>query len=299
MLTTSKHHPNGGAISHCDNAQLEQAIARFQAGDAASLGEVIRLVEPRALTLIRFHKTNHYRPEDELLSDINFKLMRSIRKFDARRASGFSYVSRIIDSSLRTSVSNQRRNWQRYSELSDEIANRLPARSDDWSVCDDLVFKVKSRVRTTLTDETELSACRWLVESFCQDGFASRRHACADACMGVFQLSHARSRELHDQVMLEVRRVLYGDLKPREQIIPGRLLGTRAAWMARYSPLLTQSEFTWFCVLMAGLAPYLLLLIVDPAKSNSHRQDRNPAIGRRNLELILYGCPDARPLFDI
>jgi hypothetical protein len=99
--------------------------------------------------------------------------------------------------------------------------------------------------------------------------------------------------------MLEVRRALFDDLKRREQITPGHLLGTRAAWMARYSPLLTESEFTRFCVLMANLAPYLLLLILDPAKANNHRADRNPAIGRRNLELILYGCPDAKPLFYI
>jgi hypothetical protein len=296
MFTTSKHHPNGGAVPHCDNAQLEQAIFRYQAGDAASLGEVVRLVEPRALTLIRFYKTNLYQPESELLSDIAVKLMRSIGKFDARRASGFSYVSRIIDSSLRTSVSNQRRTWSRYAELDVELVNTLPAKTDNWERADDLVHKIRSRVRTTLSNETELSACRWLVESFCVDGFASRRHACADACMGVFQLSHARSRELHDLVMLAVRRVLFDDLKPREQIIPGRLLGTRAAWMARYSPLLTESEFTRFCVLMSGLAPYVML-IVGPA-NRSHRQDRNPAVGRRNLELILYGDPHSRPLFD-
>ena len=164
-------------------------IARYQAGDAGSLGEVVRLTQPRAQTLIRFYKTHLYRPEDELLSDIAVKLMRSVGRFDPKRASGFSYVSRIIDSSLKTAVSNQRRHWSRNVELDIELTNSLPARSDDWSVCDDLVFKVKSRVRTTLTDETELSACRWLINSFCQDGFASRRHACADACMGAYQLS--------------------------------------------------------------------------------------------------------------
>jgi hypothetical protein len=189
MFTTSKHHPNGGAVSHCDNVQLEQAIVRFQGGDAGSLGEIVQLVEPRALTLIRFHKTTQYQSESELLSEINFKLIRSVGRFDVRRASGFAYVSRIIDSSLKTAVSNQRRHWSRNVELDIELTNSLPARSDDWSVCDDLVFKVKSRVRTTLTDETELSACRWLINSFCQDGFASRRHACADACMGAYQLS--------------------------------------------------------------------------------------------------------------
>jgi hypothetical protein len=292
-MFTSRHNPLG-TTPHLNNGRLEAAISRYQAGDAESLGEIVQLVEPRVLTLIRFHKTHHYRPEDELLSDVNFKLMRSIGRFDARRATGFAYVSRIIDSSLKTAVSNQRRHWARYTEL----ANMLPARPDDGERMDDLVFKVKSQVRTTLTDETELNAQRWLVESFCQEGFAARRHTCADVCMGAFRLSHARSRELYDLTMLEVRRVLYDSVKQREQIVAGRLLGTRGAWMTQYSPLLSAAEFSRFVVLMRNLAPYLLLLIIDPAKSNNHRRDRNPTIGRQTLELILYGHPNAKPLFE-
>jgi hypothetical protein len=39
-----------------------------------------------------------------------------------------------------------------------------------------------------------------------------------------------------------------------------------------------------------------LLFIIDPA-NKSHQQDRNPAIGRQNLELILNGHPEAKQLF--
>jgi hypothetical protein len=297
MFTSSKHHPNGGAVSHCDNTQLEQAIARFQNGNAGSLGEVVRLVEPRSLALIRYFKTSQYQSEPELLSDINFKLLRSIAKFDPAKGTGFTYISKIIDSSLRTSVSNQRRSWARSVELDSELANMLPARSDNWEKADDLIYKIRSRARTTLTDEIEISAQRWLIDSFCQEGFTARRHTCADTAMGVYQLSHARSRELHDLSALEVRRALYDDLKPREQIIAGRLLGSRCAWMTNYQPLLSQAEFTKFYVLMKNLAPYLLLLIIDPAKNGSHRRDRNPGISRKNLELILNGDPAAVPLF--
>jgi hypothetical protein len=174
----------------------------------------------------------------------------------------------------------------------------LPARTDDWSVADDLVFKIKSRARSTLTNEIELSACRWYIESFCQDGFAAKRHACADACMGVYQLGHARSRELHDLSALEVRRVLFDDLHHRDQVVPGRLLGTRCGWMTLYRPLLSECEFTKFYFLMKNLAPYLLLLIVDPAKNGSHRRDRHPTVSRRNLELILNGDPAGVLLFE-
>jgi hypothetical protein len=126
-MFTSKHNPLG-TTPHLDNGHLEAAIARFQGGDAGSLAEVIRLVEPRATTLIRFHKTHHYRPEDELLSDVNFKLLKSIGRFDAQRASAFSFVSAVITSTLQTSVTATRRNWARHSELSDELTNSLPAK---------------------------------------------------------------------------------------------------------------------------------------------------------------------------
>jgi hypothetical protein len=114
--------------------------------------------------------------------------------------------------------------------------------------------------------------------------------------MVVFRIGHCRSRELYDLTMLEVRRALYDDVKRREQIVPGQLYGTRGHWMARYSPLLTESEFTMFAILMRDLAPYLLL-IVDPSNGSNHRRDRAATIGRQNLEWVLYGHPDAVPLF--
>jgi hypothetical protein len=62
--------------------------------------------------------------------------------------------------------------------------------------------------------------------------------------------------------MLEVRRVLYDDLPQRPQIVPGRLHGTRHAWMARYAPLLSQDEFTKFVTLMRNLSPFVRLIIL-------------------------------------
>jgi hypothetical protein len=54
-------------------------------------------------------------------------------------------------------------------------------------------------------------------------------------------------------------------------------------------------EFTKFVVLVRNLSPFVLLL-VDPS-NRSRRQDRCPAVSRRNLEFILNGHPDGRPLF--
>ena len=113
--------------------------------------------------------------------------------------------------------------------------------------------------------------------------------------MNVFSLSHGRSRELYDLTMLEVRRVLYDDLPQRPQIPPGRLIGTRSAWVVRYASLLDAVEFTKFVTLTKDLSPFVLLLI-DP-QSRSRRQDRNPAIARENLIWVINGHPDAVPLF--
>jgi hypothetical protein len=67
--------------------------------------------------------------------------------------------------------------------------------------------------------------------------------------------------------------------------------------MTRYAPLLDENEFTKFVGLMRNLSPFVLLLI-DP-QNRSRRQDRCPAITRRNLEFILDGHPDAVPLFSV
>jgi hypothetical protein len=108
--------------------------------------------------------------------------------------------------------------------------------------------------------------------------------------MAVYGLSHSRSRELYDLTILEVRRVMSDSLPARSPVAAGRLVGTRGAWMAHYRPLLSETEFTKFVILAKNLSPFVLLLI-DP-ENRSRRQDRNPAITRKNIEFILNGHPD-------
>ena len=104
-MFTSKHHPAGGASVHCDNARLEEVIARYQTeGDAGSLDEIVRLAQNRALTLIRFNGTTRYCTEAELLSDINFKLVKAVKSFNPAKGSGFTFLSCIIQDTLHTSV---------------------------------------------------------------------------------------------------------------------------------------------------------------------------------------------------
>jgi hypothetical protein len=64
--------------------------------------------------------------------------------------------------------------------------------------------------------------------------------------------------------------------------------------MIRYRPLLNDSEFTKFVILVRDLGPFVVMLI-DP-ESRSRRRDRHPAIGRQ-IEWVLNDHPEAVPLF--
>jgi hypothetical protein len=172
---------------------------------------------------------------------------------------------------------------------------KLAAKEEDRSATDDIAHRIKAGARSTLSDPNELAAQRWYVDSFLDGAFELRRHECADAAMQVYGVSHERSRELYDLTVLEVRRVLYDDLPPKQPIAAGRLLGTRCAWMTRYAHLMDAPEFTKFVTLTKNLSPFILVLI-DP-ESRSRRQDRNPAIRRQNLLWVIHGHPDAVPLF--
>ena len=125
---------------------------------------------------------------------------------------------------------------------------------------------------------------RWYVTSFPDGAFELRRHKCANAAITVYGPKHERSRELYDLCLLECRRVMY-DRLPSRPAMPGRLHGTREAWMAHYAHLLSSIEFTKFATLTKNLSPFVVVLI-DP---HSRRLDRNPTIGRQNLLWVLNG----------
>jgi len=95
-MLASKHNPNGTS-PHFDNVRLESLIAAHQTGtNPAALAEIVTLTQDRALALIRFQKTSKYASETELLSDINFKLLRAVDKFDPAKGTAFTFVSRVV-----------------------------------------------------------------------------------------------------------------------------------------------------------------------------------------------------------
>jgi hypothetical protein len=213
-MFASRHHPDGGA------------------GDVDTLATIVDLAQPRALTLIRFYRTTKYRPRDELLSDVNFKLMRAVDKFDPSKGSAFTFISQVISNTLSTSVTCARRNLARHRRLTKVDLKSLTTNREVESghAIDDLTDRVRRGVRTTVTDPDELGMQRWYVESFIDGAFELRRHQCGDAAMMVHGVSHSRSRELYDLTLLAIRQVMFDILSPRQPIIAHRLYGTRLAW---------------------------------------------------------------------
>jgi hypothetical protein len=296
-LLRSKHNPRGGASVHFDNARLEPLIVAYnRSGDPAALAEIVELIRERALTLIRFNGTTKYRTESELLSEIHYKLVRSLRRFDAEKGSAFTFLSHLITNTLRTAVSTARARAEHYVELDEGVCRCMHTNGEKESreAIDGLHFRIRAGVKSTVSDLAEREAQRWYVASFLDGWFELRRFQCANSAMLVYGLSEARSRELYDLTVLEVRRILYADLKPR-LIDPESLHGTRAARLLRYRAYLSREEFSKFVLLMKELAPYLVVL-VDPENRRREERLREEEI-RRNLGFVLNGHPEAVPLF--
>jgi hypothetical protein len=292
----SRHHPSGNGVHHFDNDGLERLIAEHQTGNPSALGEIVRLAQPRAEALIRFHKTSKYKPENELLSDVNYRLVKSVAKFDPTRGSAFTFISALIWNTLRSNVTAARKFISRHVELDQDAIEKLATEPvTAGEVLEDVAVKLKRGMKTTLTDPAELEAMRWFVDSFIGGAFELRRHQCADAAMTVYGLSHDRSRELYDLTLLEIRRLTYDDFAPRKIVPPSRLAPTRSRWAVRFAPLMSPQEFTKFAFLTRDLSPFVLFMVAPQV--TSRRQDRNAPISRQNVEWVLSGHPEAMPLF--
>jgi hypothetical protein len=294
----SRHNPSGDGIHHFDNDGLERLIAEHQTGNPSALSEIVRLTQPRAEALIRFHKTTKYKPEDELLSDVNYRLVKNVGKFNPARGSAFTFISALIWNTLRSNVTLARKFISRHVELDEAIAEKLsvdPLRTRGREALDDIAVRLRREMRTTLADPAELEAMRWYVDSFVGGAFELRRHQCSNAAMTVYGLSHDRSRELYDLTLLEIRRLTYDDFAPRKLVPPSRLAPTRSRWAVRFAGLMSREEFTKFAHLTRDLSPFVLFLIAPNA--SSRRQDRNPPITRETIQWALCGHPEARPLF--
>jgi hypothetical protein len=130
--------------------------------------------------------------------------------------------------------------------------------------------------------------------NFIDCGFRLRRHEMSDSAMRVFNLTHARSRQLHDLTLLEIRREVIGErrLKP---IRIADICHSKIAALEKFAPLLSPAEFSKLCVLLRDLAPATVFLIRPENTLKIMRGDSAAAL--ENLGLILNGDPNSRPLF--
>ena len=282
---------------HLDNGAIEEAIGKYKhTGSTAALSTVLTLARERIQTLIRFNATARYVSEPELVADVNYKIIRSIHKFDSARGSGFTFVSMLALNVLRSNVTAARKLAARTVPLDETVINSLPenTRSRDGERLEDVADKVRREAKSALCLEEERATQRWYIQSFCVEGFEARRHSCANAAVRAFGLDHGRAREVFDLSMLEVRRVLFDDLKRHKPVI-SRLRGTHCFWMTKLRPLLSDIEFAKFYWLMRGLSPGTIFLIHP--QNRSRRVDRNRPVTRESLLWILDGHPLATRLF--
>jgi hypothetical protein len=216
-----EHFFNSGAV--------EDLIADFQrSGSRDTLGAIITLCEPIALSLIRSRATSVYEPETDLMAAVNEKLLWSLPRFDPERGRAFAFVSRTVINTLCTRVSYQKKMASRFSPLDDAlvatVADERAAFSSQVAV-DDLVQRIRS-IKSACTLPAERAAQVWFTESFLDCGFELRRHECADAAMKVYGLCHRRARDLYDLTLLEIRRTVWDETKHRE-VDAGTLKGTK------------------------------------------------------------------------
>jgi len=281
QLHASVHHPNGGAQHRFDEGVVRELVLKWQdSREPELIEEILRRCEP-ALAGTILARGGYSADFNETLNALRIRLWRRLPKFDPSRGRIFTFVSLVAGRSLIEIWSRRNLQARRYPEIDISVLESI--RHSSWSrispaeALEDVWHRIM-QVRTTCTDEHELSSQRWLVKGLLDAGFQLRRHHASDSMCLVFGLPAKRARVLHDQTLLEVRRQLL-DVVQVPKITTENLIGLRQFALAKYAPQLSSKDFSRLIFLMRNLAPAII-----------PRPDR--------IDLILNGFPGARPLFD-
>jgi DNA-directed RNA polymerase specialized sigma24 family protein len=308
---TSWRHPQGDARTYFDSERAAQWIEDWnKQGNMDSLNRLLIHARPLIESICEYRATTKHEELAELVQLCQIKLWRSARLFDPSRGSAFSFVARVVSSVSASIVADAWRRGERFVSLEEvrrqtmgENAYTLEDRDlapfqatpADQHALEHIEFLVRS-VRTTLTDPEELSAGRWIILSLAQCGFGLARHQVADSAMKVFNLTHHRARQVHDLLLVSLRRGLLNGIERRlVPIRPRDIVRTRLAALEKFAPLLSPEEFTKLCVLLRDLAPATVFLMRPENALKILRGDS--AAARENLRLLLDGDPSSRPLF--
>jgi hypothetical protein len=256
------------------------------------LKESTRLIKAN----IEEKRTTYYVASDELISRINLKLFKSVSHYDPGRGSAYSFVNKVIKTQLCSAVMERKAQLRKQVDWDSSYEQSVPAALRDGALMEDLIWKIR-QIKTICTDDFELGAQRWMVDSYIECGFKLRRHEAADAMMTVFNIGHGRARRLHDLTLLEIRRAVWEDHPNGKEIAPASLAGTSSRPLIPYARYLSVADFTNLVCLLEGLAPALVMYI-KAQNIRAIRKGSAKALAE-NLRLIINGHPQARLLFKL
>jgi DNA-directed RNA polymerase specialized sigma24 family protein len=210
----------------------------------------------------------------EIISLVQIKIWKGLHLYNPSRGRLYSFLVRVIHNRI-TQAQIDTRKQVHHEPLEDDEWDGVATHEDyDHAGTEDLSHKIM-KVKTICTDQMELEAQRWLVTSFISSSFDVRRHVASNAMTRVYGITKARSRQLHDYTLLEVRRaILDGNVVPEASTFS--LCGTRQKALKKYAKSLTKKDFSKLVFLMRNLSS---TLIVD-------------------VRHVLDGFPDSVPLFD-
>jgi hypothetical protein len=104
-----QREPPSGAYFF-DSPACEQLIDQYQKTDSReTLGEILARCQPITESLIRSRATFLHEDEDELISIVNGKLIKSLWQYHPSRGAAFAFVSRLTVNMLVTTVTYKRK----------------------------------------------------------------------------------------------------------------------------------------------------------------------------------------------
>lgn len=275
-LIPSRRYP-AGVAPLVDELALQKLILEWQADPQTELlNQILLCCEPIVTGLV-FSKHTPVIDPDEVLSYLRTKIWKKLPHFNPNRGRSFTYVTIVAKQALSEIRTSRQRTKARYPQADNSELDFLKP-SWEWitpaEALADILWRIYT-VQTIFTDPYELESQRWLVRSLLESEFKLRRHEAADATVIVYGLSPRRARRIHDYTVLEIRRTLLPVIEV-PTIKPAGLKGTREAAMRKFADQLSSEDFSKLIYLMRNLAP----AIID------------------NLDHVLNGHPEARPLFD-
>lgn len=289
----TKHHPNGNGDWIFNNEAVQaQLLAWQETRDPQILESVLEHSKPHITRMIRSFRDLQL---DEALNEVLIKVWTSAHLFDPQRGSGFSFISRVAIS-VACNAQAKCRGWRnRHWEADSDFWAGIEAPAHDLHGLEHLRHQIISGVKTRRKLGCERAAQRWIIESGFDADFHLRRHQIADSCMVVFGLGHQQARQLFDETTLEIRRVFLNEHRIKPVTCP-ELIRTKERYLIRFADYLSGEKFNRLVALMRNLAPSLIRL-AKPENIYAVTSGKPEAKVRENLDLILDGDPDAKPLF--